>query len=146
VDDGHEHWTLLWGGTSTVVCQWPPGIHEWDDHWYLAVTLGEWGIDLSLLLMFITAWSGDPSPGVTGVGDEMGRRRAGGYPERHEGADEGGHGCQPSRVREVLCRRVDAGGGPQDDDQQRYPDGRADPAAHLEHGAAGGCLVWSQVR
>jgi hypothetical protein len=57
VDDDHGHWTLLWGGTSTVVGQWPPGVHEFADCWYLDVALGERGIDLSLLLMFITAAS-----------------------------------------------------------------------------------------
>jgi hypothetical protein len=55
VDDDHGHWTLLWDTTSTVVGQWPPGLHEYADCWYLDVALGERGIDLSLLLMFITA-------------------------------------------------------------------------------------------
>lgn len=56
IDDDHDrHWKLLWDASSTWVSEWPPGIHEWDDNWYIAVELGERGIDLSLLLMFMTA-------------------------------------------------------------------------------------------
>jgi hypothetical protein len=40
-----------------VVSAWEPGRFEYADHWYLDVALGERGIDLSLLLMFITAAS-----------------------------------------------------------------------------------------
>lgn len=55
VDDDHGRWTLRWDTTCTVVGQWPPGVHEFEDRWYLNAALGERGIDLSLLLMFITA-------------------------------------------------------------------------------------------
>ena len=54
-DDHDRHWKLLWDTTSTWVSEWPPGIHEWEDNWYLDVELGARGIDLSLLLMFMTA-------------------------------------------------------------------------------------------
>ena len=56
IDDDHDKgWKLLWGGTCTVVSAWEPGRFEYADHWYIDVALGERGIDLSLLLMFITA-------------------------------------------------------------------------------------------
>jgi len=56
VDDDHDTgWKLLWGGTCTVVSAWEPGRFEYADHWHVDVALGERGIDLSLLLMFITA-------------------------------------------------------------------------------------------
>jgi hypothetical protein len=56
IDDGPGRgWTLRWGGTCTVVSAWEPGRFEYADHWYVDVALGERGIDLSLLLMFITA-------------------------------------------------------------------------------------------
>jgi hypothetical protein len=56
IDDDHDRgWTLRWGGTCTVVSAWEPGRFEYANHWYIDVELGERGIDLSLLLMFIAA-------------------------------------------------------------------------------------------
>jgi hypothetical protein len=56
IDDDHDKaWTLRWGGTSIVVNAWKPGRFEYADRWCIDLELGERGIDLSLLLMFITA-------------------------------------------------------------------------------------------
>lgn len=57
VDDEHGRWTLLWDTTSVVVDLWPPGRHEFADHWFLNVAADERGIDPSLLLTFMTAAS-----------------------------------------------------------------------------------------
>jgi len=57
IDEEDGGWTLLWDTTCTQVSYWPPGLHEWEDCWFLGVDLGERGIDLSLLLMYITAAS-----------------------------------------------------------------------------------------
>ena len=57
VDDEDGRWTLLWGGTSTVVDRCPPGRREFADRWFLNVAAGERGIDLSLLLTLATAAS-----------------------------------------------------------------------------------------
>jgi hypothetical protein len=57
VDEEPEHWKVLWGGTSAVVDQDPPGRFEYAEHWYHNVAAGERGIDLSLLLMYMTAAS-----------------------------------------------------------------------------------------
>jgi hypothetical protein len=56
IDGDHDKgWKLRWGGTCTVVSAWEPGRFEYADHWYIDVELGERGIDLSLLLLYITA-------------------------------------------------------------------------------------------
>jgi len=44
-----------------------PGRFEYTDHWYSDVALGERGIDLSLLLMFIGAFWLTHSPLVSGI-------------------------------------------------------------------------------
>ena len=49
--------TLLWDTTSVVVDVCSPGQREFADRWVFDVAAGERGIDLSLLLMFITAAS-----------------------------------------------------------------------------------------
>jgi hypothetical protein len=57
VDEEPGHWKVLWGGTTAVVDQDPPGRFEYAEHWHHNVAAGERGIDLSLLLMYMTAAS-----------------------------------------------------------------------------------------
>lgn len=93
-DDDHGHWKLTWDATFAVVRPSPPAQNEYADRWVLTIAAGERAIDLSLLLIFITAAAiaiiGDGRiiddvelvGGGEFSGGELLARAAGGGPER----------------------------------------------------------------